>query len=272
MQTIKEKVAAFAKASGESIFVVDQILFDRHNNNIAAIAHDLRESHPSIFGADLWEEETLSDFLSQAQARKVIRSNKTPNNTQIISFLETERPIIEHLAPSHHHLLDVKNNMLWQDFALYHELFHAADDELQGLYVSAFQPISISTIHRTEFFADFAACLYMASKGHDMFLDVARLRGLNIRENSHKDSFNIRSITYCNHRLYAAYKKENLASENMSVTDIIKATRNAVDRHAFSRHQLDSLRHSVRTTDGKSFNQTIRTMENVRHQKQKHKP
>lgn len=263
MVTIKEKVANFARETQHAIFVIDQDLFNRNDHDIDRIMNELRRDNLAIFAADLWPKQSLTDFLTQALERKVIRSNHTPNGTQIISFLDTEKPIIAYLAPTHHHLLKNKDNDVWRDFALYHELFHVIDEALKGLYVSAFQPISISTIHRTEFFADFGSCLYLASKGHDLFMDVAKMRALNVRAQSHKNSFNLRDITYCNHRLYKAYEQSNLTPKDMDLGQIITATKENVERHAFTRHQLDFLRHSVKTHDSGSFEKTIRSMENI---------
>lgn len=130
----------------------------------------------------------------------------------------------------------------WADFALYHELFHAIDPNLPEFPNAS--DLSIEALHKAEFFADFAACLYMASKGVDMFLDAAKMRALSLQTPEHKgvkENFNETMFIHGNHHIYTIFKKEKIDPIGMSIQDIVTLTTKLTEEYAFNATELEGL-------------------------------
>ncbi len=135
-----------------------------------------------------------------------------------------------------------ENHRNFSEFVLYHELFHTFGEDVHvGDYAD---------LHREELFCDFAACLTMASRGHeDIFLQIAKWRALDLKQYDLQlydinDDDVIETLNpYYNYHLYGIYKtwrKSNpdLDIAKLSQDDIIHIARDVVRDYAFTESQL----------------------------------
>lgn len=256
-QTLQEKVADFGIESGQPIFLIDYNLFERFGHDLDEIVTHLTTTYPTIFDSSVNDHERLIDLLKTALHADHCSFNKKENGTKIISFISM--PVNDFYLYEAAHKASATpvddNNALtpeariamieaqdsWDDYVLYHELFHAIDPRLQNVTVEQNSDPTLKFTHQVEFFADFASCLYLASKGNDLFLDVAKQRSRDLQSSSMSSTFKKGQFGYSNHQIYAIFKAIKIDPIGMTIAEIVNVTTAVTEEFAFDSKKLGEL-------------------------------
>ncbi len=257
IQTLQEKVADFAKESGQPIFLIDYTLSERFDYDLDDITAHLVSTHPTIFDDNPEDYERYIDILKTSLKESHFSFHDKENGTKIIGFLDTPSDDFYLYEAAHKAcpnptgddnspIPEAKTIMIeaqdvWEDYVLYHELFHAIDPRLQSLTTKQDPEPSLKFRHQAEFFADFASCLYLASKGNNIFLDVAKKRSRDLQSSSLSSDFKQGQFAYSNHHIYAVFKKLEIDPIGLTIPDIVHITTAVTEKFAFDSQRLAGL-------------------------------
>lgn len=247
MVTLRNIVEEFAREAEQPIFLIDKSLADQfHDDDQTVITYMMKSmGYNGTERQDKTLRSLFLDIVLAAYTYGYTATIKSFKNHRIVGFVECGNPPILSRTLKKSVREAVKNPQIfdanttdWRDFTLYHELFHLVDQT-----INENGPENDEQEHYHEFFADFGACLYMASKGRDMFLDVAKIRALDMQAKGLSDAFGPSAASYANHRIYAIFKKEKIDPTNMSLKDMIALTHKMTQKYAFKNHDLKKLTH-----------------------------
>ena len=267
MEQLQKLVDDFAREAKQPIFLIDRSLTEAFDNDDQGLITYIMRT-VGYTGTKL-EDKALRthffNFIISTQTHNYGASPDNYNGYRMFGYHEEENipPLSRLLKKTVYTKLD-ENNLFdatdedWRDFNLYHELFHFLDET-----VSTEGPDDDAQEHYHEFFADFAACLYMASKGKNMFLNVAKIRAIDMHAKGLEGTFGMHATGYANHHIYGIFRKEKIDTDNLSIADIVDITKDMARKYAFDNNQLKNLyNYMERLTPDNSKNRLKRIREN----------
>ncbi len=245
MAILRDIVKEFAREAEQPIFLIDKSLADQfHDDDQAVITYMMKSmGYSRAERSDKALRIMFLDIILAAYTFGYTATLQTFKNHRIVGFVEKDnpQPLSRTLRKSVREA--VKNLQIfdatsadWRDFTLYHELFHLVDQTINPDGAE-----NDEQEHYHEFFADFGACLYMASKGRNMFLDVAKIRALDMQAKGLLDAFGPGAASYANHRIYAIFKREKINPTDMSLKEMIAVTHKMTQKYAFKDQGLKKM-------------------------------
>lgn len=269
--TRQQKVSDFSAKSGQKIAYIDHELALNLDYNIDAITKHIKHLFPVELGN---ESLDIKSEVRQLVLRKYIAALYNDiNRIKLVSFIKKpDKHIFAHLSCAigmrESHLKEImieQNDDKWCDFFLHHELFHAIDPLFKNL--SARENPMFK--HQIEFFADFGACLYLATQGVDMFVDVARYRAASVhnRQLNRYQSLSAQSLAYSTEHIYAIFKKEDINPIGMTLEDVVETTLVMRDKYALNETSFKRRLSSLTQSGPDRAKQSLETMRRTAHLK-----
>ncbi len=239
----------FGRNAGCTIILIDGAVWPVGKNDSKTKQKLVETISKKIHATPVSSEIVQDYFMREATATDLasfylMRFNCSDGSTRMFNIIQM-RPLTEKEWRNSYIGNDLHPDVNYTDFAefvLYHELFHT--------YCLHTRIGDASDEHRNEFFADFSACLMMASQGKEhMFLEIAKWRALSTKrreintwldyEESKTSDKEIKILVYLNHHIYGVYKmwrKENpdINLQDLSQDKIARISLDMMKKHSYT--------------------------------------